>query len=1372
MKMTEYYSQRPGMYTGTANLIIPLHTINFEGWELPLTLSYNATGIRTNEEAGEVALGWSINATGVISRTIKGGDDLYLNPQGKRGYVHETRAVTHGLGYVFDPLQPFVLPDPNSYYAFVASNLPDTEPDIFNISFFGFNSSFVLSQKVSTGGVIKVVEIKKSALAISFNENTNVFTVLTPTGFKGEFSVLERSTSLASSIATADRMYCCAQNQIDIVQVKNNGQFRTITAWYLSKIVSPHGREITFMYDMNPDGSSPFISRSLAFAESDLGENETCLQTIHEHVYLKSINSHEVSIQFIMENREDLRKNDLFTPATPQVEFPNGNNLKRFKQITVTSPIAGSTLNKVITFVQNYFNQGRHKINSRTEDEFRYLRSRLARLTIDDQEYMFEYYGGSGGVPDKLTTGIDHFGFYNGVDNNTRVLPPTIVTYSGTCSMSDLAQDYFYQQRWERRVDFAYGMAGVLKKVRYPTRGYTIYEYDAHRYLPDQSNKFKEQPGVKLAGGARIKFVKEYDLNDNLVRQREYRYVESPGDLNQTETTSTGKLIVPLYNRYVQQLHDFYGQATNDCRFHYRSNSSIPGNNAAEGRILGYSKVHEIVTGSGSGYRNTYYYENRPSNVLAWNFIATGYPDLNGQLTEERNYNSLDKIVQMTRNADYEHNLGDIIGIVYVSQNTPGNQQATYIGYYTGYKILRTHHTPYRDTVITSQWPSEITENASGAITSFGRVHKAFKKRTYNADYLLKTEETTLSNSDILKTEFKRPTDYTAPSAVITQMRDPTTQNMVEPVIEEITTRNGIVIKASGREYGLQNGKVNLLKTYEYNPSLGAFAGSVNGTTFSSPYELGTQFTLYDPYGKPLEYLSNDGIRHSFVWGYNGTLPIVYGKGLDNASLNAAHNAAINQPDYNTALRNHTNTTGKQITTFTHNPQVGMASFTDASGNATNYQYDTNSRLKRVKDNQSNTANQYEYNFKQRQQTRILGVSQTSISFGNFYGCNMPEPVTLTLSNTGEDDLKVTYFLAPQGFTSSWDGGIICAGESVDVIIKFTAYYGGAYMGSIQMTTDMTSGFSGSISLHANWIIPGNLRTIQLSASSLVFENQFQTKYVTVTNTGNECLTITGVNYTAPDWSASISPIMLAPGLSTTLSIIRLGSNAVPGTIEVLSDKNGGVATMRVEKPTRILEVPPILFPSFTTVSNSQNLYVRNTGNSPLSVTNITSSNSRFSLSTTNFIVAPASEQVVTLTYTATDFSSQSTTLAFSTDATSGTGTTGTSAQRTLVRQISLSTALVYIKPSTPDGYVNITNTGNVDATISSINNSSPSNFHVEYWLSGAPMTLPLPRTLTPGQMLVVRVRTAGSYSTANGTLTVFNSAGAAQVINLARSTF
>lgn len=640
MKMTDFYSQRPGMYTGTAKISISLYSIDFDGWELPLTLNYNATGIRTNEEASEVGLGWSLNATGIISRTIRGTDDLFpgSSTDGHEGYVYNDVPVTFSMG--FDDRDPDGFPDDSSYYAHLVNDYPDTEPDIFNYNFFGYSGSFVLSQKVATNGTIGIVKITEDATKISFLESNKTFTIVTPDGYKGEFTVKEKSTSFSSSTPNGEteRLMCCGQENIDVLQYQNtNSTFRTTTSWYLSKIASPRGQEITFTYDMNSDGSSPYLSDTKAFAElKDTESPQVCLQTIQEHVYLKKIFSDEIEVTFTMEDREDLRENTLFTPSTsgPDSPFPESQSLKRFNGVHIIGKDPVSTLNKTITFVQGYFNQQyQDRIsNNNNENELQWLRSRLDRVLIDDQEYRFYYEPGANGVPNKLTTGIDHFGFYNGQDEVTLVLPPAPVNAAfvgGSDNLADSTLLEYYKQRWDRRVDFSYGKAGLLTKMKYPTGGYTVYEYEPHSYMVSTLGYFLEKPsttsldGSNPAGGARIKSIKEFDSNNNLVRSRSYQYILPSNE-------SSGKLMTPLYNRYSKVIHDYDNEPW-AITFLRRTHSSIPGNNTAEGKVVGYSRVEEVVYGSVTeNYKSTYYFENRPNKVSRFNLIALGYPNLTG----------------------------------------------------------------------------------------------------------------------------------------------------------------------------------------------------------------------------------------------------------------------------------------------------------------------------------------------------------------------------------------------------------------------------------------------------------------------------------------------------------------------------------------------------------------------------------------------------------------------------------------------------------------------------------------------------------------------------------------------------------------------
>ena len=59
-------------YSGVFSTSIPLFNLQSNGIELPISISYQTSGIRINDIPGNVGLGWSLNAGGVINRTVKG----------------------------------------------------------------------------------------------------------------------------------------------------------------------------------------------------------------------------------------------------------------------------------------------------------------------------------------------------------------------------------------------------------------------------------------------------------------------------------------------------------------------------------------------------------------------------------------------------------------------------------------------------------------------------------------------------------------------------------------------------------------------------------------------------------------------------------------------------------------------------------------------------------------------------------------------------------------------------------------------------------------------------------------------------------------------------------------------------------------------------------------------------------------------------------------------------------------------------------------------------------------------------------------------------------------------------------------------------
>jgi hypothetical protein len=67
----EYVTNPVGYYTGIPQISIPIYTIQLKDFALPVSLDYHAGGIKVEETASNVGLGWNLNAGGVITRSIK-----------------------------------------------------------------------------------------------------------------------------------------------------------------------------------------------------------------------------------------------------------------------------------------------------------------------------------------------------------------------------------------------------------------------------------------------------------------------------------------------------------------------------------------------------------------------------------------------------------------------------------------------------------------------------------------------------------------------------------------------------------------------------------------------------------------------------------------------------------------------------------------------------------------------------------------------------------------------------------------------------------------------------------------------------------------------------------------------------------------------------------------------------------------------------------------------------------------------------------------------------------------------------------------------------------------------------------------------------
>lgn len=448
-------------YTGTADITVPIYTIEAKGISLPVTLGYHTGGIRLKEEAGWVGLGWAMNFGGMISRTIMDKDDF-----GSGAYFTKTDIpqlagdITPHTLYI-DNAQGLP-PDLYLFYcnykvnmssgqedltnAFTNTALPwDLEPDIYSFNFLGHAGKFIITRDR------KIIMQKQENLKIEFafaNPTTpdyiNSFVITDEQGNKYYFNDKERTQYATGASST-----------------------NTISSWAISKIVSQQKDSIMFTYAN--DGSSlytaPEIHHTYTSFCNGTGFNQTNGSgTYYTNQVLQSIDFSNGQIQFVFDNvREDIQTG------------------KKLNAVKIYSK-ANGTLNylKEQDFYYSYFNAGQPYGNN-----LEYERLRLDSVKEKSNSVSLPAYGFSYNNPptninytNKHSYSIDHWGYFN-AQNNTSLIPTTTIVYDAP-GLTSTTYTYYGANRAPSSVSDTKVFS--LASIKYPAGGKTVLDYENNEY--------------------------------------------------------------------------------------------------------------------------------------------------------------------------------------------------------------------------------------------------------------------------------------------------------------------------------------------------------------------------------------------------------------------------------------------------------------------------------------------------------------------------------------------------------------------------------------------------------------------------------------------------------------------------------------------------------------------------------------------------------------------------------------------------------------------------------------------------------------------------------------------------------------------------
>lgn len=235
-------------HTGTVNVQAPLYTVQANGISIPITLSYNTSGIKVNDTPTSTGLGWRLSAGGKITRIVK----KYPDEQSRRTAVtyiknDSTRLYHYNsawLDYLFKTDSTLNEVYELGVFEYLPNgeregNIPffdfDTEPDIFYFEIPGNSGIFVLD---NDGGAHT---IPYQDLAITFIRGTE------PTD--NRFTIRDNAGNLYKFGSSAESREVTTATTHDNTNHTNTRTLTYNSTWHLDEIAPFSGEQVLFTYE-------------------------------------------------------------------------------------------------------------------------------------------------------------------------------------------------------------------------------------------------------------------------------------------------------------------------------------------------------------------------------------------------------------------------------------------------------------------------------------------------------------------------------------------------------------------------------------------------------------------------------------------------------------------------------------------------------------------------------------------------------------------------------------------------------------------------------------------------------------------------------------------------------------------------------------------------------------------------------------------------------------------------------------------------------------------------------------------------------------------------------------------------------------------
>jgi YD repeat-containing protein len=460
------------MATGVSEISIPIYTIEIAGIVLPVSLNYHSSGIRVDEVSSSVGIGWALTGTGMISRNLIGlPDETPTN-----GYISAPAATDVAMAGSGSSTY-------RQYLFNVHSNLADAEPDVFQYSFLGQAGKFIFRHDGS------VMQIPASNNIIQFTGGNFVITDVN--GIKYIFDQKQSASSTQDNLAyTSEWMLTklIAANSIDTVFFT----YETACNTSYSQIVNG-----TFTIGMT-DGSCGMQDaggNSYATFSASLGtQAKDYYQTItHNESYIKEIKWRGGKLSFTnICDRQDVRG--------------SGERLSEIGMFAEKNGVYTQT--KRWKMNQSYFFSNPYSTTVSDEKLYRLRLDSVSMLSVGSavqpSVYRMEYDTGMMAPRESFAT--DRWGYNNGKFSQRGTMAMQSTIYN---------MNYYSFGSANRETDSSAILACTLKKIQYPTKGTSVFDYEPHRYKTNLTSKSPQSASCFVTGGVQVSNTTTFSVSTN-----------------------------------------------------------------------------------------------------------------------------------------------------------------------------------------------------------------------------------------------------------------------------------------------------------------------------------------------------------------------------------------------------------------------------------------------------------------------------------------------------------------------------------------------------------------------------------------------------------------------------------------------------------------------------------------------------------------------------------------------------------------------------------------------------------------------------------------------------------------------------------------